>query len=361
MLRLLGADYHPVALVATLVLGSAGGAMAAFIGTPLPWLFGSVLAVGAVSIAGLKVRRAPLCFPPEVRGMFVPVIGVSIGGAFTPEMLSEAAVWGPSLLALFLYVPMVHVAGYAWCRHVGGLAPATAWFGAMPGGFVEAIVMGEAFGAQIAVLAAMQFLRLIMCILLIPLGFSLIEGVAVGSAAGVSLPGAGQPLSAADALVLVACGVSGYFAGRWMRLPAGVIAGPLLVSGVAHLAGLVDGHPPAWAVQVTQLVIGVSLGVRFAGVPRRDLVRALRLSATLVAGTLALAALMGFALGHLVGESVEAVILAFAPGGLVEMSLVALSLGVSAIYVTVHHVLRILLAVTFGRLAWGYLSRRRGG
>jgi uncharacterized membrane protein AbrB (regulator of aidB expression) len=43
------------------------------------------------------------------------------------------------------------------------------------------------------------------------------------------------------------------------------------------------------------------------------------------------------------------VFLAFAPGGLAEMALVALSLEISVIYVTVHHILRIILAVLLAR------------
>ena len=50
------------------------------------------------------------------------------------------------------------------------------------------------------------------------------------------------------------------------------------------------------------------------------------------------------------GEPLAAAFLAFAPGGLAEMSLVALSLNMSVIYVTAHHVLRIVLAVSFAKL-----------
>jgi uncharacterized protein len=51
-----------------------------------------------------------------------------------------------------------------------------------------------------------------------------------------------------------------------------------------------------------------------------------------------------------VGEPVPAVILAFAPGGINEMSLVALSLQLSTVYVTLHHLARIVLAVAVMRL-----------
>ncbi|MEX1147168.1 MAG: AbrB family transcriptional regulator, partial [Sphingomonadales bacterium] len=63
------------------------------------------------------------------------------------------------------------------------------------------------------------------------------------------------------------------------------------------------------------------------------------------------------ALHALVGEPVAAVFLAFAPGGLAEMSLVALSLKMSVIYVTAHHVLRIMLAVGLAKLGSRMLDR----
>ena len=55
-------------------------------------------------------------------------------------------------------------------------------------------------------------------------------------------------------------------------------------------------------------------------------------------------------LGTAFDVGMAAVFLAYAPGGLAEMSLVALSLNMSVIYVTAHHVLRIVLAVSFAKL-----------
>ena len=65
---------------------------------------------------------------------------------------------------------------------------------------------------------------------------------------------------------------------------------------------------------------------------------------------LALPCALALALAGPVGEPVTAVILAFAPGGISEMSLVALSLQLSMVYVTLHHLLRILLTVAVARV-----------
>ena len=52
---------------------------------------------------------------------------------------------------------------------------------------------------------------------------------------------------------------------------------------------------------------------------------------------------------------VAAAFLAFAPGGLAEMSLIALSLNMSVVYVTLHHVARIVLAVTAAKIGSRWL------
>ena len=62
------------------------------------------------------------------------------------------------------------------------------------------------------------------------------------------------------------------------------------------------------------------------------------------------------ALAPLVGEPVAAVFLAYAPGGLAEMSLIALSLQMSVVYVTIHHVARIVLSVLVARMGGRWIG-----
>jgi len=164
-------------------------------------------------------------------------------------------------------------------------------------------------------------------------------------------------LSLADWGWIAGAAALGLVLGRASRLPAGVITGPILVSAAMHLAGLSDASPPGWSIMATQIVIGTSLGVRFAGMPARNLVLALRLAGVNVAIFIALAAGFSFALATFVHEPVAAVFLAFAPGGLTEMALIALSLQMSVIYVTAHHVLRIVLAVALARAFAGRVRR----
>ncbi len=347
--RVAGEEAHVPTMLAAFALGSAGGFAARALGLPLPMLLGSLMAVSAAAILGFRPTGRVLGIPLPIRAGFVPVIGVSIGTAFTPGLLAEAARWWPSFAALLLFIPLAHALSYGLTRRIGGLDRATSYYGTMPGGFIESIAMGERAGADAAYLTMLQFLRLILCIVLIPIGFSLATGGAVGSATGAVIGGAAHPLTASDWAILFAAGALGAWAGHKAALPAAMVTGPFVLSALVHYLGWVEGGPPGWLIALTQLVIGTSLGARFAGRSPRILIDGLRLAGINVAAMLVLSTIAAVSLHGIVGERWEAVFLAFAPGGLAEMALVALSLEISVIYVTLHHILRIILAVLIAR------------
>ncbi|SPH16939.1 hypothetical protein DEA8626_00453 [Defluviimonas aquaemixtae] len=346
-LRTLITAPHWPTVCLTYALGTAGGFAAAALHLPLPMLLGSLLAVGAASVAGLKpLGRVPQA-PQQLRMLFIPVIGVAIGGAARPEILTEAPEWIPSLIALCLFIPAVHYGGYRLLTAIGRVDRLTAFYGTAPGGLVETVQMGEEAGADVPMLAMLQFLRLILTIILVPLAFTLMEGHAVGSAGGAAV--AGHAMGLRDAALLIAAAVVGAVIGVRLKLPAGHVLGPILLSGAAHVAGLTQAVPPGWLIAATQVVIGTSLGVRFAGMPKRRILDAALLALANAVVTIGGAVVLSLSIAGIVGEPARTIFLAFAPGGLVEMGLIALSLNMSILYVTAHHLVRIVLSVTIAR------------
>jgi len=340
---------------ATFALGGAGGLLAIAAGLPLAMLLGSMVATAVAPMLGLRFFGQRPAVPQKWRFVLVPVIGVAIGAGFPADFLTQARQWWVTLAALVVFIPVAHAFGYGLFRRVGKLSPQTAYYAAMPGGFIESLEMGEKSGADMPLLIMLQFLRLILCIVLIPIAFSIFEGQAVGSSAGMVL-GNGAPLAAVDVAVMVAIGALGWFIAAKLGLPAAVLSGPLLLSGLAHATGLTEAAPPGWAVLVTQWVMGTSLGVRLAGFSRAQAGLAGVLASVNVTVLLLIALGIALLLSGPVGEPVSAIILAFAPGGVSEMSLVALSLHVSAVYVSMHHLLRIVLAVIFARVGRRYIA-----
>lgn len=356
-----GLNVRPAALAVTLALGTLGGLVAQTLHLPLGLLLGSLGTVGLIAAMEWRPFGQPIHLPQPLRMCFVPVIGVAIGGAFKPDVLAQAAEWLPSLLGLCLYLPVAHWVGYRVYRQGGFDAP-TAYWGSVPGGLIESVTLGEQAGADPRMLVVMQFLRLILTIVTVPLLFLVLTGHSVGSAAGVQMTGTDEPLAGVDMAILLAAGLGGAMLGRAMRLPGWIITGPILVSALVHAFALTATVPPGWMVGTVQVILGSGLGARFAGLPRGMLGRAAGLAVLNAALMMTLALGCAAVLAPWVAEPIAAVFLAYAPGGLAEMSLIALSLQISVVFVTVHHVSRIVLSVTFARLGarWVGGKRREG-
>ena len=354
------ARIRPAGIATTLAIALAGGMVALALHLPLALLLGSLMAVGAVAMAGWRPFGQVMGLPPLFRLIAIPVIGVAIGGSFTPDILRQVPLWWSSLAALALYVPLAHLLAFAIYR-AGGVDPVAAYWGTVPGGLIESVTMGEEAGADTGLLVLMQFMRLILTIMAVPLLFVLLTGENVGSGAGVELQGSDKPLGPWDMALLAVAGFGGFHLGHWLRLPAAVMTGPLLASAGVHLGGLTEGVPPGWAIAVTQVVVGAGLGARFAGMAGAALRRGIVLAMLSTATLLGLAWGFALALADLVGQPVAALFLAFAPGGITEMSLIALSLQISVVFVTMHHILRIVLSVGLARIFAGRFGRRRDG
>ncbi|WP_439111188.1 AbrB family transcriptional regulator [Lentibacter sp.] len=334
-----------------LIIGLVGAVLAEALGLPLPFLLGPLLATAPVAIfASARLPRG-YSFPTDVRVPFIALIGAVIGAQVTPELVASLHDLLPSLAAIVAFVLLAQGLNYVLFRYIGGYDAATAFYSGAPGGLIESIAMGEASGADQPTLIAQQFLRIIFVITLVPMGLSLWLGYPVGSAGGLSFNTVPvTPVMYPQAAVILGLGL---VAGRALRLPAWQLTGALLVSAGFALLGAPLALPN-WMVLLAQLVVGTSLGMRFAGLKLRTLRRSLWLSLVSITLMLALGAALAALLVAPTEQPFKTLFITFAPGGVNEMALVALSLEANPAFVTLHHIFRIIITV----LLLGVVSKR---
>lgn len=330
-------------LVSVLIVTLAAAVAARHIGLPLPWMLGPLMAAAALAMTLPERHWLVPAFPGSVRMICVGVVGLMIGGSFSPSLLASAGEWWVTLIGMVAVTLVLQGLNYLWFRRGMGLDRTTAWFAGSPGGLMENIALGEAHGGDLRVISALQFLRIILVVMLLPTAYSIWNGAPVGSAAGVRIPG--PALTLMDACLLVIALFAGQGLAKWLRIPAGAVVGPLLLSAVTHATGVIHGQVPPEVVSLAQWLIGTALGLRFAGMQRARLVQCLggavvSLALSIVAVAVAVAAVRVF-----VDIPTPALVLSYIPGGVVEMGLIALSVGANPVFVTAHHVLRILVAV----------------
>ncbi|MCC5968640.1 MAG: AbrB family transcriptional regulator [Pararhodobacter sp.] len=211
----------PSVILATYALGAAGGVVFTLLGIPLGMLLGSLFAVAVAAAGGLRLFGAAPAVPQQWRYVLMPVIGVAIGAGFPADFIEQAGRWWYTLAALVIFVPVAHAMAY-WIYHrLGRVDARTSYFSAMPGGFLEALEMGEKAGSDVQMLLMLQFLRLILCIVFVPIAFALVSGQIVGSGASMDWPGAEVPLLPWDITVLVGAAVLGWWGGASSAVSGG--------------------------------------------------------------------------------------------------------------------------------------------
>lgn len=336
----------------TLLAGGLGGLLAVWIQLPLAWMIGSMLAVTLLAVSGVKVRASF-----TLRGAMIAILGVMLGSGFTPAMLSQLPLWSISLAGLLPYTAISVLVGYIYFRRCFGYDPATCYFAAVPGGLSEMVVMGGLSGGDQRVIALTHASRVLLVVMILPFGFQALQGYEAGAASAPGEPLLDIPVL--DLLWLGGCAVVGIPLAKLLRLPAAQLIGPMLLSSAVHLAGLTSAAPPYELVAAAQVVIGSAVGTRFAGTSLRFLARALLGAAGLSLLLLAVTLVFAFLLTLPTGLSLEPLILAYAPGGLAEMSLIALALGLDAAFVATHHSVRIVLIVIGAPQAYRWLRIKR--
>lgn len=339
-------------LMLALGVGTAGGAVFFALDLPLPWMMGAMVAALGAAVAG-----APVALPQGLRTTMIVVLGVMLGSAFTPEVIGRMAPWAVSLGLLVPFIVLATGASLIYHRAVAGYDPVTAYFASAPGGLTDMTIMGGALGGDERTIALTHSARILLVVMLIPSAFRLI-----GSFDGVQRANPFAPLDpvdAADAAVLLGCGVVGYAVARALRVPAASLVGPSVASAALHLPGITDSVLPGWAVAIAQIVVGTAIGCRFAGVPVRTVGRVLALALGSLVILLAIAAAITFTASALTGLDPRILILAYSPGGMAEMALVALALGLDPALVTTHHVVRIFLVVLLVPFVFRLLAPRR--
>ncbi len=343
------------AILLQLAVGAAGGFAAWYAGLPMPFLVGGLVAIAVVSIRA--DGRGPFAhrFPQPVRRYFTAIIGVMIGQSFTPELIQGLSVYWITILGVAVFVLVAQIVGYALFRVVGGYDARTAFFAAMPGGLIEAVTFAERFGANVQAITVQHFARVILVVILVPFMFLIWMGVSVGSASGVSLDH-GEQHTLSDVIWTMIIAAGGIGLGRVLRLPAGILIGPLILSAALHGAGLLDASEPPWMLFTAQLVVGVGLGSSFVGIERAQLIRAFAMSLLSVCVFLGIGVVFAYVLHLWTGLQLPALIVSFTPGGVTEMSLIALSLNLSPLIVATHHVFRILFTVFIASLVGRRMS-----
>ena len=342
---------NPIAKIClALFLGVISGFIFNWTALPLPWMLGAMFANIIAAVI-----RLPVAGPTRLRPLVAIVIGVMLGSSFTPALFDQITLWAPSLVFMVFYLFVAAIVVVPYYRRVAGFDLPTAYFAGMPGGLMEMMIIGKDMGADERSIILAHTSRIVLVVTLIAVWFRLVQDIDLSDRSQFGIPFSEIP--AHELVILAMVGAVGYFVGRFLRLPAPMLLGPILVSAAVHALGVVHNPPPRELVIIAQIFLGTIVGCRFIGAEPKVILRAIWLG--LGATTLMLALTFSFAmvLHQMLGQPLEQLVLAYSPGGLAEMSLVALAMNADIAYVASHHLIRISCVMMLAPILFRLFSR----
>ena len=317
-------------------LGIIGGALGNYLDIPLGWLLGAMVANMVASMQGLSLE-----IPNWLRTIALAALGVMLGTAFSPELVERVHRWSLTITGMICYL----IVAVPWAMYYGqkviGFDRLTAVFSSIPGGLSFMVVLASSVGANPRSTALAHTARLATILIVLPIFINQLPDVGLGSA--VMLTTSKAAINLEIMVIFFAVGIFGSIIARFIRIPSPYLLGPMILMMVLELTGLTSLQPPVEFTSVTQVVIGASIGAAFSGTKPRELAKTLILSCGLTLSLLALAVVFAYGLNQWTGIGFAVLLLAFVPGGLAEMGILALIMNIDPVFVASHHGVRVLL------------------
>jgi uncharacterized protein len=317
---------------------------------PAALLLGPMIAAIVLAICGVR-----LSVPRSGFMAAQAIVGCLIARALTTSIVVSIMRHWPTMIAVVLITIMAGgLVGWVLVR-LRALPGTTAAWGSSTGAASAMIPMAEDFGADIRLVAFMQYLRVVVVVLSASMVSRLLAGpVAAAQAPSLSMPFLVPWHSLAQTVAIAAIGA---VIGWRLRIPGGALLIPMLFGAVLETTKLVDIVLPSWLLEIAYATIGWYVGLAF----NRDvIVYAFRAIPQLLLATLLLIALCGLSavmLTLLLHTDPLSAYLATSPGGLDSVAIIAIGSHADLPFVLALQTLRMFLVIMTGPAIAKLISR----
>lgn len=312
--------------------------------------------VGGIVLSSWDIR---LKVPTVLFALAQGVLGCLMARSLNPQALANVASGWP----IFLLVTSSVIAASAvlgWIMMRRKIFPGTtAVWGLAPGAASAMVLMAEDYGADVRLVAFMQYLRVaavtVTAALVARVWAPHSSVVAGAGASAVSWFAFSSPSHLAATLLLA---FGGALLARRLRIPAGSLVLPLALGTALQSSGqLVIELPPA-LLALAYALIGCSIGLRFS---RTILQHAWRVLPEVLGAIVALMLVgAGIAVGLFALADVDPLTayLATSPGGADSVAVIAATSAVDAGFVMAMQLARFLMVLVFGPQVSKFVASR---
>ncbi len=317
-------------VIETLVIGTAGGMLFLLANLPGGLISGAMIAVAVAAIAG-----RPLSMPPILTQTVLVLLGISLGSLVSRQLLQHMSSYPLTIALLALATFCATFGSSHYLQRFHGWDRTSALLAASPGALSQISILAAEKGADVAAIAVVQGMRVIILTAALPLLLAL-TGMAPTSPPAI-VSAIASPLELA---ALIAPAVAVALLLRLAKFPASWMFGAMIASSVLHGTGWIEGGLPPWVRNAALIGIGALIGTRFARIKTRTLLSHVNAGFGSFAVAIVITAVFVAVIALTTHVRIADVIVAFAPGAMDAMLALALTLHIDPIFVGAHHLSR---------------------
>jgi membrane AbrB-like protein len=331
-------------IVASLILGF----IFQYFNVPAALLLGPMIVGVVMGLFGATVRIPPLCFK-IAQGVIGCMIAQALSPSILPPLLHD---WFLVLVVLICTLLASGLSGWLLVKFSNLPGPTGAW-GSSPGGASAMVAMAGDFGADVRLVAFMQYLR----VLFVATAAAFVARMSLGDQMTGAAAVEWFPSLDGDFLVTPALALVGVWLAPKLRIPSGALLIPAVAGAFLHSTGTVLLQVPEWLLAIAYTFIGWSVGLRFTRPIFKLALRTLPQMMASIIGLMLLCGAMAWVLTQILHVDMLTAYLATSPGGLDTVAIIAAGSHVDISFIMAMQTLRLLTIIVTGPAMARFISR----
>ena len=336
---------------ALVIIVSIPSAMIAeYLDVPLAWFLGPMIITSIVTLCGIKTRM-----PKLVLSATLIILGLYIGNYIDKNLFSQIHQWLWTSLIMLGYIIISVLLVSRYLEKFSGYDKKTSIFSAAPGALGPLMILAEDEKSDLSRVATSHLIRLIIIITVFPFIVNSFYNVEDIETVKLSL----NDQNSFDLLILIFISIAFILLFDRLRIPAALLSGTLVASGVLQITDLAAYKLPPNIIDYSLLILGSSVGCRFADKTFNEIGKNALHSFVATFLLVMLGLLAAFIASLIIDKNFFTLLLSYCPGGIYEVAVIAIFFDLDPEFVSFHHIIRLLMILFIVPLILKVIGKKR--
>ena len=327
-------DLFSLNFLIILVISFPSAIVAEYFKIPLAWMLGPMLTISIATLSGLKLKMPKLAL-----SVILVILGLYIGNYIDEKLLKQTHKWIGTSAIMFIYIMICIIFVSKYLEKFANYEKKTSFFSAAPGGLGPLVMLAEHEKSDISQVATSHLIRLIVIIAAFPFVVDQFANETILKDEQFNF----LYQNHYELIYLVVASIILIFLFDRIKVPAPLLSGPLVASGILQISNIAYYQLPTQSIDFGLLILGASVGCRFAGKTLKEVYSNTKHSIVATLLLVLFSVIAAYGASFIIDKNFFSLLLAYCPGGIYEVAVIAIAFDLDPEFVSFHHIIRLLM------------------